>query len=554
MYDNNNNKISLYNESKEDVNLTIVVRNGNIYIKSEDNLKLEVIDQNSSLELIDDHYKKLDQEEISKYEFNFSKIINNNYKKKYSSIFNVFTLLISGFKKIFSYSFMKKILLLGFMAASMFIVFSLSRIAASFHINDSDFVTLNKSYIKIQKNNFTEDDYFKIKALANINYVMPKDSLITFYISYNTYLQNYGNSEQLSGSLSGIKLINKDDLLYGNMPNSVNEIVVDKAALKPLFEENHSPQQAGILDYSSIINHNVMLKNLNEFKIVGITDLGSPSIYADESMLVNMLANTYSDMYNGEETKYLDYLLKQDEFKLKKGSWPLNDYEVALNYDLKDQYTLNKTIDSKINGHKLKVVGFYESNQEGEVMLINNNTVIYNMLNNKYLMVSSNNKSDAINELNKLGYNAKDAYESAKEAYQNSKQESVNTTVIISSIIIAISLIEIYLMIRSSFLSRIKEIGTLRAIGVKKGDIYKMFLGEILAISILASTAGIALMSYVLYNVTKMPYIGNSFIINSQIVIISFGICFAFNILVGLIPVANVIRKTPAAILARHDI
>ena len=50
-------------------------------------------------------------------------------------------------------------------------------------------------------------------------------------------------------------------------------------------------------------------------------------------------------------------------------------------------------------------------------------------------------------------------------------------------IIMAISLIEILLMTRSSFLSRIKEIGIYRAIGVKKTDIYKMFLGEIIAIT-----------------------------------------------------------------------
>ena len=48
-------------------------------------------------------------------------------------------------------------------------------------------------------------------------------------------------------------------------------------------------------------------------------------------------------------------------------------------------------------------------------------------------------------------------------------------------------------MIRSSFLSRIKEIGILRAIGLKKKDIYKMFAGETIAITTLASVPGIAL-------------------------------------------------------------
>ena len=109
-------------------------------------------------------------------------------------------------------------------------------------------------------------------------------------------------------------------------------------------------------------------------------------------------------------------------------------------------------------------------------------------------------------------------------------------------------------MVRSSFLSRIKEVGIFRAIGVKKSDIYKMFLGEILAISFTASLGGTALMSYILYNVTKIKYLKDFVILNPTIITSSFLICLVFNIIVGLIPVANTIRKRPAVILARGDI
>ena len=60
-------------------------------------------------------------------------------------------------------------------------------------------------------------------------------------------------------------------------------------------------------------------------------------------------------------------------------------------------------------------------------------------------------------------------------------------SIIFASIILAISVIEIYLMMRSSFLSRIKEVGILRAIGVKRSDIKRMFLGEIFAITTVSS-------------------------------------------------------------------
>ena len=109
-------------------------------------------------------------------------------------------------------------------------------------------------------------------------------------------------------------------------------------------------------------------------------------------------------------------------------------------------------------------------------------------------------------------------------------------------------------MVRSSFLSRIKEVGVLRAIGVKKADIYRMFLGEILAITTCASMPGIILMTYILSAITKVPYIGRMYIINGLTIGISILIVYAFNIIVGLMPLFRVLRQTPAKILARHDV
>ena len=109
-------------------------------------------------------------------------------------------------------------------------------------------------------------------------------------------------------------------------------------------------------------------------------------------------------------------------------------------------------------------------------------------------------------------------------------------------------------MIRSSFLSRIKEIGVLRAIGVKKLDIYRMFLGEILAITTCSSMLGLAFMTYILNGMQNIPFIGRMFIINITTVLISILIVYLFNIIVGLMPLHGVLKRTPANILARHDV
>ena len=138
--------------------------------------------------------------------------------------------------------------------------------------------------------------------------------------------------------------------------------------------------------------------------------------------------------------------------------------------------------------------------------------------------------------------------------YINKKKDEIKSSVIFATVILVISLVEIYLMIRSSFLSRIKEIGVLRAIGVKKKDIFKMFIGEIISITTVASMPGIILMTYILSQVSKISYVSRMFIVNSTTVGINIAIVYLFNIIVGLLPLYRVLKKTPAKILSRHDL
>lgn len=152
-------------------------------------------------------------------------------------------------------------------------------------------------------------------------------------------------------------------------------------------------------------------------------------------------------------------------------------------------------------------------------------------------MIYPKNEAEVINKIkNEDNKNIFNRYEQDKETYIKSKKESVTSGIIFAGIILAISLVEIYLMMRSSFLSRIKEIGVFRAVGVKKIDIYKMFVGEIIAITTFAGMPGIMLMTYILSAITKVPYMSKMFIINPLIVSLSIAIVYAFNIIVRTCP------------------
>lgn len=555
------NKISVYNDNNN-LDITLVVKNGNIYIKSNSNEKIEVIDSNSNVNLIDDHYKKIDYDEVSKYEFNFDKVINNNYNKKYSSIYNLKSMITSGFKKISNYSPIKKFLLLGYMAASMFILFSISRMASAFVINDEDFVKSNNNYVSVAVGKIDEKKYNDILSVPGIKYAVIGDSLVGFKITYNTLLQNYDVSDLLVGSISGLSLISDKDLIYGEMPKNDYEVVVDIMSAKTLFDSENHAKSAGLLSEKDLIGMNISVDNVKDFKIVGITDLKSPSIYIKENLIVDVVNNTsYQDSSDDyyfpvadKDSNYANY--ETYDYTLKNGRVPSGDYEVLVNYDLKDLYELNKNIDTKINGKKLKVVGYYVTkNNDNNILIVNSKMITYTLFdNNSTMTLATDNKDELVSKLQEKDYNAINSYDKNRNDYIKENKASVNSIIVFTSVILAISLIEIYLMIRSSFLSRIKEVGIYRAIGVKKSDIYKMFASEIMAINLTATLGGIILMGAILYNVSKMKVLGSMVVLNGTIVGLALLISFGFNLIMGLIPVYRVVRKRPSEILARHDI
>ena len=89
---------------------------------------------------------------------------------------------------------------------------------------------------------------------------------------------------------------------------------------------------------------------------------------------------------------------------------------------------------------------------------------------------------------------------------------------------------------------------------IKKKDIYIMFSGEIIAITTLASLPGIILCAYILNIMSGISILSREFTISIPLVLLATLFIYLFNLLVGLMPVFNTIRKRPAEILARTDV
>lgn len=557
-----NVNINMYSDTKEKLNLIIVFKNGNIYIKNKDNDKIEVVDNTSNIEIVNDNYKQLDKSIYEKYSFDFDKIINNNFKLRYSSIFNIFTIFSNGFKKVFEYSFVKKLLLGGFFLASLFVTYSISNLLGISKVDDKDFIKTNKNYLILQSKKISVKDYLSYEEMDGIKYILPGDSIVNMYIDARKYYQTEEVNLAISGSLSSVKMLNEKDIIYGRMPENEKEIVIDKM----VYKDTQNIKMIGLFDVSKMVGSKVYLGNhLFEYTIVGIVDMESPSIYTDESQFLKIIDNSSSsnntrtmgfDDDVSSESKVYDYDLYKGKINVFKGHIPTDDYEVVVNESLRDTFKLDKYIDDlKINDHKLKVVGYYDSADDINSYFVNANTNKYELIEtSKNMIIYADDKDKTINDFKELDKRVVDVYESDKESYIKGNKESMTSSLVVAAIMLGISLVEIILMTRSSFLSRIKEVGIYRAIGVKKSDIYKMFMGEAFAITTLTSIPGVLFMGYCISVVSDISYVSRNYVMNYGVILLCIIVLYVFNIVISLVPVFNTIRKTPAQILARHDL
>ena len=112
----------------------------------------------------------------------------------------------------------------------------------------------------------------------------------------------------------------------------------------------------------------------------------------------------------------------------------------------------------------------------------------------------------------------------------------------------------IYFMMRASFMSRIKEIGIMRAIGVTKKNIVFRFAIESFIVSTATTVVGYLMTSVLMYALSDAALFSNAFYFPIWLSIGMLIIVYACSLLFGIIPALTLLSKTPSEILEKYDI
>ena len=560
-------KVDVYSDSERQADIKVVIRGNNLYINTGG--RLNVVDETSNIEMVDEHYTAMDESYFDDNDFDYTACLPKKYKAKYTSVYRLSNMISSGWKTVKGFKRIKKFLMIGFVFAAMFAFLAVSNVLGLLEVKPVDYRTTNGQYLTVSNTAKTDDLIDLVGSLENVSFVIPGDSKKRVTLPMDDYLQTNYAAEDLTVSIVLTSVLKPENIVYGSMPADAHDVVLDKTIVDSFLRDGLG-NSIGLDTIEEFIGRRIKVTNLPDYKIVGISDTESPSLFVDESQAMYILTNgddaddefayitddsQEEDLVKSGRVKDID--LATNKIKIKKGDAPKEAYETLINIDHEDEVKIGKTVPIKIAGRKLTVVGYYTSDSaDDDTYYVHADTIKEDYIQKqKNFSAYAENPSLLKSILSKEGLSAKINDSRDKKAYINARKDQLTSAIIVAGIIMLISLIEMFLMLRSSFLSRIKEVGTLRAIGLKKKDIYRMFTGEILVMTFLTAIPGIALMYFGLAQVVKITYyLEGLYKITPLIAVVTFAIILGFNLLAGLIPVYSTMRKTPAQILARTDI
>lgn len=488
--------VTLYGDFSKS-NIRLINKDGTVYLDLGSDDKVVIIDSKSETKLIEcretDQLEK--QEEES--EFEYDKYADKPKTKTRVSFITIKRATKLAFNKLINTSRRMKLLLVGFLFAGVMIALMSSLLLVAFDGRNNQLLYPKEQLIISLK----DDESFatvKNKLTNDEAIVLDGEQLMKYDGIVFNQAMNYG-AQGPSAVLDFIPAhIKKATIIYGRdieNKKGVKEITIDKmTATEYLYSARNYLITLGYKE-KDLVGMTVKIDN-ELYKIVGITNYhhGLTRINYDNYKVL-MLRRFFKD--RGLETKTDDELI-----------------EMFNNDDA--------------------VLGFNEAKFSR-------------------LSVFTKTPKETKSHFESNGITVTNDYEYEHRILMREKSRAIGSIVITILVISALIWLSLYFIIRSNLFSRINEIKVYRALGVKRFEIVKIYLVEVIVLTTATSLIGFIITMYI---IIKNDFLGSiNMVMYSPVqIILAILFMYTFNIIFGTLPVGVLLRKTPAAIIASAEV
>ncbi len=342
-YVNDSVEVSTYdNGDMPKVNFKLIYTGNKIYICPEGDVSVEVLTPEHEKKVFEGKKPIVELKDVE-MEYELDTITSSKIPKlKFKDMWKMAkeNIAVMGKKQIF--------LIISFIAMAILMVLTVQDILNITNIDEKTIVAVDSHMLNIEVSEKVaiDDDTFNKYFAAYIDVVSARDDMsiepvISPYITYeyNAFWQLAEiTSPFYNYSVIPLEKLTSESLIYGEMPKSFNEIVVDKRVL-----ENYLDMKTEISNVVNNIEHFVgkelvLGKEKQTFVVSGICDSGENSMYMDKFLILSMAVsveplNGLSALKEVSDGQFDDIVLKENEVLL-----PEKEYKEKANVYLKNEY------------------------------------------------------------------------------------------------------------------------------------------------------------------------------------------------------------------------
>ncbi|MDD4001006.1 MAG: ABC transporter ATP-binding protein, partial [Bacilli bacterium] len=243
-----------FKEQKPNLNLNIVYKDGIFYINSDqDNLKVQFLDNDSEIKVVDDYKPVIRSESIEKFDYYLPPIGEINKTTKTS--FGFGQTLKLAFNQLRGMRRRQKLIYFVFFLSAIMICLGFLNLYLATNVDEDNFLYFNRNLIIVEENSIGSSDEIP-DFIENVggSFALPHPNRIkTDSIEIEFFTQVSGSVWIRAGnSVFPLEAVENPKLVIGSLPVNSNQVAIDKSLVDSMLD---SPEfkRSGVYYYEQFL-------------------------------------------------------------------------------------------------------------------------------------------------------------------------------------------------------------------------------------------------------------------------------------------------------------
>ncbi len=564
--DSDIHNIDVYSNSNEKVELKIICEHGKFYILSDKPENIQVIQKTDNIQAIDSFKPVMDKEKIEETTYDLPKPKNENSGVlTWKEIFN----------KVLTNSKTKSYFI---MIIALILISMISVIAVG------DIMTISKDNIKdyLKEDSYTTKYEFSMSEYANnsrfndtIMYLSEildeklENTEIMPTLNINAYFE-YDGFEQIEKVVDSsstafndftylsLDYFDENTIIYGRSPSNSNEVVVDKWVLDSFMNQNNLVSTS-ITKYETFLNKTFKSKQTSTvFTIVGICEVNSKCVYVEECdyisgssaslkvMSLSELKSLYPGIYDNISLSDNELLINSNQYKENMSPAAIGGIRYNVVGSFKDETVRYVLSDEGVQRLKYALI----ANKKSLNAYSKDSTELETLL--QEIFSSTDKKYEDI--IKYVQYTSYSHYNDVASTYYSDKEAKLRSRIIVTFAIFVMCTATLFITMKAHANANMNSTMVYRLLGLKKNVVIRIYSLEILIASIIVMIPSSLLVVGVLEFIEHMPASMYEFALTMDAYCLTMLALLIVNVIVGILPVVLIMRKTPAQLVSQYDI